>query len=137
MRGQWVGAYAGSNSGLAIVDIDQVGGQFRGYAYIYDSNQGLPNIRADINVRAPGGNNLQARLPLQPMHPITGDATTWAALASSYPPGTQIPNYADVQITWTATDLMVLWVTDIGTQGSMKLPSHELGLRRTITPNRR
>ena len=54
MRGQWVGAYAGSNSGLAIVDIDEVGGQFRGYAYMFDSNQGLPNIRADLNMRVPG-----------------------------------------------------------------------------------
>jgi hypothetical protein len=44
VRGQWVGAYAGSNSGLAIVDIDEVGGQFRGYAYMYDSNQGLPRL---------------------------------------------------------------------------------------------
>jgi hypothetical protein len=66
VRGQWVGAYAGSNSGLAIVDIDEVSGQFRGYAYMYDSNQGLPSTRAGINVRVPGANNLQARLPLQP-----------------------------------------------------------------------
>jgi hypothetical protein len=41
-------------TGLAIVDIDEIGGQFRGYAYMYDSNQGLPNIRADINMRVPG-----------------------------------------------------------------------------------
>ena len=134
MRGQWVGAYAGSNSGFAIVDVDEVGGQFRGYAYMYDSNQGLPNIRADINVRVPGANNFQARLPLQPMHPISGDATTWAALASSYPPGIQFPNFADVQISWTATDLTVSWVTDIGTQGSMKLPVTQAGTPSTYNP---
>ena len=86
MRGQWLGNFTGTNSGRATVDIDEVGRRFRGYAYMYESNVGLPSTRADINVSIPTGNVLQARLPLQPIHPMTGDATTWAALAASYPP---------------------------------------------------
>ena len=127
MRGQWVGTYTGSNSGRAIVDIDEVGRQFRGYAYMYDSNVGLPSTRADINVSVPAGNVLHARLPLQPIDPVTGNATTWAALAASYPPGIQFPKYADAQASWNAASLTVSWITDIGTNGSMVLPVTQAG----------
>jgi hypothetical protein len=134
VRGQWVGTYTGTNLGRAIVDVDEVGGRFRGYAYMYDSNSGLPSTRADINVSVPAGNTLQARLPLQPINPLTGDATTWAYLATSYATGTQFPKYADVHISWTATDLAVSWMTDIGTQGSMKLPVTQAESPSTYSP---
>jgi hypothetical protein len=123
VRGQWLGTYAGTNSGSAIVDIDEVGGLFRGYAYMYDSNVGLPSTRAHIDLPIPQGNALQARLPLQPFNPQTGDPTTWATLANSYAAGTQFPDYADVQISWTPTTLNVSWMTNIGTNGSMTLPA--------------
>ena len=127
MRGQWLGTYTGSNSGSAIVDIDEVSRQFRGYAYMYDSNVGLPSTRVDINVSIPAANVFQARLPLQPIDPMTGDATTWAALANSYPPGFQFPKYADAQASWNAASLTVSWITDIGTNGSMVLPVTQAG----------
>jgi FRG domain len=127
VRGQWVGTYTGSNSGRATVDIDEVGRQFRGYAYMYDSNVGLPSTRADINVSVPAGNVLHARLPLQPIDPVTGNATTWAALAASYPPGIQFPKYADAQASWNAASLTVSWMSDIGTNGSMVLPVTQAG----------
>jgi hypothetical protein len=127
VRGQWLGTYGGTNSGSAIVDIDEARGRFRGYAYMYDSNVGLPSTRADINVSATGGNTVQTRIPLQPIDPSTGSLTTWTALAYKYPPGTQFPNYADVQISWTATNLTASWLTDIRTQGSMVLPASKAG----------
>lgn len=134
MRGQWLGSYTGTNSGRAIVDIDEVGRQFRGYAYMYDSSVGLPSTRADINVSIPAGNVLQTRLPLQPIDPMTGDATTWAALATSYPPGSQFPNYADVKISWNAASLTASWMTDVGTSGSMVLPVTQAGIPSTYNP---
>ncbi len=134
MRDQWLGTYTGSNSGRAIVDIDEVGRQFRGYAYMYDSNLGLPSTRADINVSIPAGIVLQARLPLQPIDPTTGDATTWATLATSYASGVQFPNYADVQISWNAASLTVSWMTNIGTNGSMVLPVTQAGHPSTYKP---
>jgi hypothetical protein len=136
VRGQWLGTYAGSNSGRAIVDIDEVDGRFRGYAYMYDSNIGLPSTRADINVSIPGVNTLHAR-SLQPIDRITGDVTTWAALARNYPPGTQFPNYADAKVSWTTKDLTVSWLTNIGTHGSMVLPVTQAGNASTYNPNPR
>lgn len=134
MRGQWLGTYAVTNSGSAIVDIDEVGGRFRGYAYMYDSNVGLPSTRAHIDVPIPQGSALQARLPLQPINPETGDPTMWAALAYSYAASTQFPDYADVQISWTPTTLNVSWTTNTGTNGSMALPATRAGFASTYNP---
>lgn len=37
MRGQWLGTYSGTNSGSAIIDLDEVRNRLKGYAYMYDS----------------------------------------------------------------------------------------------------
>lgn len=134
MRGQWLGTYSGTNSGRAIVDVDEVGNRFKGYAYMYDSNAGLPSTRADINVAIPTERAFQARLPVQPIDPITGNVTTWASLAGLYPPENEFPTYADANISWTATNLTASWVTNIGTSGSMALPVTEAGKPSNYEP---
>jgi hypothetical protein len=134
MRGQWLGTYSGTNSGSAIVDIDDVGNRFNGYAYMYDNNAGLPSTRADIKVDKPAGNSLQARLPLLPIDTNTGDTTAWPAIASMYPTGAQFSTYADVQISWTPTQLTVSWRTDIGNTGSMNLPATQAGNPSNYVP---
>ena len=73
MRGQWIGGYTGTNSGSAIVDVDEVADRLKGYAYMYDNNAGLPSTRADINVIKPSGNSFQGRLPLLPIDRNMGD----------------------------------------------------------------
>src|SRR5262249_50698277 len=108
-------------------DVDEVANRFIGYAYMYDSNVGLPPARAGINVGKPTGNSLQTRLPVQPLNPNTGDVTTWAAIASLYAPGTQFPTHADVTAAWTQMQLTISWTTNIGTSGSMTLPATQAG----------
>src|SRR5215469_1382490 len=39
MNGQWVGRYAGTNSGLLIIDLDGMGAHYEGRACAYDDNQ--------------------------------------------------------------------------------------------------
>jgi hypothetical protein len=111
-----------------------VGNSFRGYAYLYDSNPSLPNTRADINISKPAGNSFQARLPLSFIDRNTGVFTSWTGIASSYPPGSQFPTYADVQMSWTPTQLTASWVTDINTSGSMTLPVTLAGAPSTYVP---
>jgi hypothetical protein len=53
MRGQWLGTYSGTNAGSAIVDVDEFGNRFLGYAYLFKSNPALPDTRAVINVVKP------------------------------------------------------------------------------------
>ena len=134
MRGQWLGTYSGTNTGTAIVDIDDMSNSFRGYAYLYDNNPALPNIRADINISKPPGNTLQARLPLLCIDRNTGVFTPWTAIASNYPHGTQFPTYADVQMSWTLTQLTASWVTDINTSALMTLPVTQAAAPSTYVP---
>ena len=39
MNGQWVGRFAGTNSGLLIIDLDGMGAHYEGRACAYDDNQ--------------------------------------------------------------------------------------------------
>lgn len=43
MRGQWIGNYLGTNSGQAILEIDELRESFEGVAYLYDSDASLPS----------------------------------------------------------------------------------------------
>jgi hypothetical protein len=131
MRGQWLGTYSGTNSGDAIADIDEVGNRFRGYAYLFDSKPMFPDVRAEINVAKPAGNSLVDRLPLLPLNRTTGEVG--AAVASNYP-GTTFPNYADVQMSWTPTQLTVSWKTNINTSGSMILAATQARAASTYVP---
>jgi hypothetical protein len=65
--------------------------------------------------------------------PSTGQVGLWAAVAANYP-GTQFPTYADVQMSWTPTQLTISWVTDINTSGSMALPVTQAGAPSTYVP---
>jgi hypothetical protein len=38
MHGQWIGKFTGSNTGQAVVDIDDKGDHFEGYAFMFDDN---------------------------------------------------------------------------------------------------
>jgi hypothetical protein len=48
MRGQWIGNYGGTNTGTAVVDIDDMGDHFEGRAFVYDDRQDLPSTYAAI-----------------------------------------------------------------------------------------
>ena len=55
MNGTWQGRYAGTNSGQIVVELDDMGDHFKGCAYAYDSNAGLPSTFAII--KTPDKNN--------------------------------------------------------------------------------
>jgi hypothetical protein len=42
MHGQWIGRYAGINSGLLVADFDRMGTHHEGRAFAYDDNPALP-----------------------------------------------------------------------------------------------
>jgi len=120
MNGQWMGSYSGSNNGILVVDLDDMGSHFEGYAYAYDDNSSLPSTYVQIKTT---GKKASANLKVVvfPIDPRTGEAGIWENLVAIYPNAT-FPKNADVKISLKKNILKVEWKTDIGTSGTAKLP---------------
>jgi hypothetical protein len=42
LNGQWVGRFTGTNSGTAVLEIDDRGTHFEGWLYVFEDNPALP-----------------------------------------------------------------------------------------------
>jgi len=119
MSGQWMGRYSGTNSGLLVIELDEMETHYEGRAYAYDDNTQLPSTFAFI--RTPSKeSSFQLRLQLSPLDPGTGDPTAWNQLASRFP-SVAFPLYADVDLSFSGDALEVSWKTNILTSGSAEI----------------
>jgi hypothetical protein len=50
MNGQWIGHYSGTNMGILVADLDDVGTSYAGEIYVYDNNSGYPRTFAFISL---------------------------------------------------------------------------------------
>jgi len=120
MQGQWIGRFSGpTNNGDVIVELDDVGNHLEGKATLFEDDPARPGTYALIVLPK---NTLvhNFRVPLVPLHPDTGDPTTWAAISARYPGG-NFAQFADTHWVFQGVDLMVDWATDIGTFGKAQL----------------
>jgi hypothetical protein len=119
MHGQWQGQYAGSNSGSVVIDIDDFGDHYEGYAYLHDANPALPGSYAILRTDNKS-NPCQFKAAIFPLD-RNGQPTGWQALSPQFP-GVVFPATADIDAVWTSKELSLQWKTDIGTQGTATLP---------------
>ncbi len=123
MNGQWTGRYSGSNSGLLVVDLDDMDTHYEGRACAYDDQQGMPGTF--VQIRTPGkSSSFTLSLDLYPIDPRTGDPNTWDQIASLFA-GVVFPKNAEVTFKFTGPTLKVEWKTDIGTFGEADLPKSQ------------
>jgi hypothetical protein len=121
MNGQWIGRYTGSNTGLLVVEIDDMGTHYEGRAFAYDDNPLLPGTV--VLIKTPDkAKHYQQNLELFPINPRTGDPGTWDQIAQHFPAGTAFPRRADVTLNRTGKNLKVSWTTDMGTSGAVDIP---------------
>ena len=119
MNGQWIGSYAGTNSGQIIIDLEKQNDHFDGYAYLMDHRPGLPVSFALLRTTDKSF-PAQLNVIVSPVNPASGNPTDWASLSSQYP-GVTFPTSADVTINMSGNTLNVYWTTNIGTSGSALL----------------
>ena len=68
MNGQWIGRYTGSNTGLLVVEIDDMGTHYEGRAFAYDDNPLLPGTV--VLIKTPDkAKHYQQNLELFPINP--------------------------------------------------------------------
>jgi hypothetical protein len=72
MNGQWIGRYSGTNSGLLVIDLDDMGTHYEGRAFAYDDNPSMPSTFAFIKT-PDKSSTFQLSLDLLPVNPHTGN----------------------------------------------------------------
>jgi hypothetical protein len=116
MQGQWLGRYSGTNAGDAVLELDAIGDNFEGQAYIYDDRADLPGTAAYIKIPRDAATHSLSPVYLTSLDPITGDFAEWQQIASRFP-GVTFPTTADTNWTISKDTITVRWTTDIGTSG--------------------
>jgi len=126
MNGQWLGRYSGSNSGTLFINLDDMGTHYAGNVFAYDDNAAMPHTYAYI--RTPDKrSSCHLCLDLSPVHPNTGDPSTWDHLASLFAPNIAFPKRAEVDLESDEAAVKIRWKTDIGTFGSADIPKTRAG----------
>jgi FRG domain len=120
MKGQWFGRFSGTNNGVAVLEMDEVGGYFEGRAYVFDDNTALPSTAAFVRIPADSNSFTIDKLPLTPLDPVTMDFTEWRYMKDRFP-DVSFPNTADTEWQWDDKSVNVKWKTDIGTFGEASL----------------
>jgi hypothetical protein len=116
MNGQWIGSYSGTNTGLVVADLDDVGTSYAGVVFAYDNNNiGMPRTFAQVEIPK---NRATFSLRVGLLHSERGSGLllTPESLAQKFP-GVQMPTHADTEWEVTPNQIVLKWRTDIGTNG--------------------
>jgi hypothetical protein len=131
MNGQWIGTYSGTNFGVLVADLDDVGTCYAGVVFAYDSNAGYP--RTFTYVELPKDQcRVSLRVVLQPAERGTGELVVQETLAQKFPE-VQTPQYADTEWEIASKEMSLKWKTDIGTNGVGKMFKSEGASPSTLT----
>jgi hypothetical protein len=126
MKGQWIGAYSGSNTGRILLDVDDRESKLEGTAFLTDSNPNLPTFRALLVVPK---NKRKLNLTLTNaefcvVDRFTGNPLPQLQIDALYK-GLKIPQSANLEIDLDEKTLKLTWSTEIGTFGFCSLVRHD------------
>ena len=126
MNGQWMGEFTGSNSGLLVVNIDDMGDHYEGHAVAFDSDSDLPDAFVPL-VTPDKLSVVKIKVPISPIDPRTRAVGSADTIAQHYPKAELFSKWADVTISYKESDLNLEWETDAGFVGEATLPRSKGG----------
>lgn len=134
MKGQWIGRYSGSNSGIIIVNIDERSSYYEGVAYLHDDKPNLPS--SAITFRTPNTNtDFQFNgLKTKAINPHTGFSDEWSNVKNLYADEVIFPESVDVSGVWNESELSLTWNSNINTNGTCILPRSKAKQPSDIVP---
>lgn len=134
MRGQWIGNFSGQNQGLLMLNVDDRDTHFEGIAYLNVQNKRLPSTAATF-VTANKERSFEFRTTnVFPINPTNGVVDLWDNVKQFYDPQIRISEHANVKGTWDDDFIELSWVTELGTQGSCKLPRSKADKPSNLVP---
>ena len=125
MRGQWIGPFQGTNKGVAVIELDDLGDHYEGVAFAYSERPDLPSLFA--GVRTPGKENkFDLKLLLDPIDTSRGLIVSWDSVKNNYPGIALAPS---LQTSWERhdDDLTLTWQSPVGTDGNARLTRSRAG----------
>lgn len=120
LQGQWVGSANGSNSGMVVLDLDELEDGYEGHAYLYDEAPGLPNVVAKIELGNKGVIHEKITCEVFPIHPSLPLRLSALDLAQDFPQ-VSFPQFVNIDLRLESDGIHASWETNIGTSGSAVL----------------
>jgi len=145
MRGQWIGTFEGASKGDIVVEVDDVNGNYIGYAYLFDTSEHSENTPAIFASFATNARQSPAKIEaaLHPVDPSTLEHTTWAEYIRQYGEGLNkafgegfvYGTVANADLTWSERSLSISWRTNVNTEGVANLKLSEADQPSNLTAN--
>lgn len=133
MHGQWIGTITGTNNGLMMLDLDDAGSHWEGHVFTFDNDPSLPGIVAHLKTE---NKNVHQNLvteginAIHPQFPILLDRTQLSSLL----PSVVIPSSLRVSIRFGKQSLNARWISDIGTEGTVRAALSAADKRSSLRP---
>jgi FRG domain len=122
MNGQWMGSYAGSSSGMIVVNVDQRQQNYEGVAYLLENDKTIPGSAVFFRT-SNKDQKFQLRTDLiLAIDPTTGFTEPWEKVKQHFGNNVTLSQHADITGAWDKNSLTLSWVTERGVQGSCVLP---------------
>jgi hypothetical protein len=115
MNGQWMGVYSGTNTGIVVADLDDIGTAYAGDVFVYDNNLSFPATFGDI-VLPKDKTKLSLRIGVRHSLRGSGEELSKEGLAELFP-GVRMNTYVDTEWDIKPKQISMKWKTDIGTNG--------------------
>ncbi len=134
MNGQWIGRYTGTNQGLLVIDLDDVGTHCDGTAVALNSNAALPPMLADLVNVSNGQQAFVLRAMTMPIDRASGRPVVWDEIKKNYPDDLVIPSHADITLNVGVDTSQISWTTNIGTTGAATVAKSKASERSELVP---
>ena len=133
MQGQWIGNFTGTNTGEAILELDEIGDHYEGRAYVFDDQQAVPSTTAFVILPKAVKTHSIDPLYVFPLDPRSLDQVTHEYIAKEYPGGA-FPTTATTRWDFSDNEIRVQWLTNIGTHGEAVLSKVDGNKRSELVP---
>lgn len=116
LKGQWITRYSGTNSGTAVLELDELDRCFAGAGVAWDDNPALPNSKVQILTPSKSTTQNLKNLSVMPIDEI-GNPLSRETLDLLKGQGIFMPATIDLDMQLNASGLSIQWRSSIGTAG--------------------
>jgi FRG domain len=133
MNGQWLGRYEGTNQGVMVANLDDMGSFYQGIIYLNESDPKKPSTSVRIRTLNKKAEFNLELIELLAINPSNGLPDYWVNVKKDYP-DVVFPSTVKVDGRLNGDKLYLDWTTDIGTKGFCILQKSEAGMPSNLKP---
>jgi hypothetical protein len=131
MSGQWIGSADTTNSGLVVLELDDIGDELRGHACLFEG-QDTPGTLVPIRIQNQS-ESVEFEAPTFPFDARLAQTVNLSDFAQRFP-DFAFPKKVEIKIQPRKGMLWAEWKTDIGTSGLAKLHRSKADRKSDIVP---